>query len=96
MSWFWWEGGVTTDGECLHLISPRNGRVCSSWIEERHAFEMDGTLGGTCSDMESSAHASPVIFEMQPASMESGFAEERWTSCYPWQRSGNVFVTFGS
>lgn len=39
-------------------------------------------------DMESSAHASPVIFEMQPASMESGFAEERWTSL----RTGEVHV----
>lgn len=64
MSWFWWEGGVTTDGKSLHLISLHDGRACSSWTEGGHAFEMDGMLGGTCSGMEYFAHASPVIFEM--------------------------------
>ncbi len=52
------------DGESSHLISRHDGRVCSSWTEGGHAFEMDGMLGGICSGMESFARASPVIFEM--------------------------------
>lgn len=47
-------GGVdTTDGESSHLISPHDGRACSTWTEGEHAFEMDGMLGGICSGMES-------------------------------------------